>query len=1051
MLQGDDADATAIAAAGARGSVLTNIALINGLQDFLDAMLGGPVTFFDAGNIILGGDGSDIIEGRGGNDLIDGDAWLNVRIEVTGTIDPATGLPYTFDSMEPMISHMLSGEWNPGQLQIVREILSADGPDFDTAAFSSALADYTFTVDGIATAAADLANVGEGHIITVTDNVGTDGVDTVRNIERLQFSDQSLVLAGLNNAPVGLLTISDPTPGEDQPLTVSIAGVTDADNVATAGAIPAPVAYFWQVELVPASGVFTDILIDFAAGEVARASGPTFTPGDGEAGLRLRVRGIYKDANGVLEEVFSAPTAAVANVNDPPVGTVLISDTTPTETQTLTATNAFTDADGVTAAVFAYQWQQSAVGGGGAFTDIVGATNQIFTPTQNQVNRQLRVVVTYTDDNGTNETVTSAATTVVGDFIAANALSETLTGNAGDDLIFGGGGTDTLNGLGGSDTLDGGAGIDNVNGGDGNDVLAGGAGNDVINAGADNDIITYTIGDGADNINGGLGADSLNVTGTAGSNTLNVVFNGTGLTGVGGGTLVDVETVNADLLGGSDALSYGTGTTAAVTVNLATHSASGFASIAGIENVTGGSGNDTLTGDALANALNGGAGNDTLVGGMGSDTLTGGAGNDTASYAGESDAMFIDLATGSARRGAAAAPVEDALVTIENVIGGAGNDSITGSTVANRLEGGAGNDTLVGGAGNDTLLGQGGNDTFTYTTGDGNDTLVDGGDGIDTLSIFGNTVANTLTVAYNGTSITSIASTVASLLNVEHVTADLSDGTDVLSYGTTSANVSVNLGAHTASGFSAISNIENVVGGAGADTLTGDALANILGGGGGNDTLTGGAGTDTLTGDAGNDTFVATVGDGNDTYTGGAGIDTYDLHLTSGRCDVTTTSATSLETGIDTLNNIENVIGSQGNDVISLNGNANVIDGQGGNDIIDAGGSNDVVIGGAGNDTMNGGAGNDTFQFAAGFGNDVINGFDANPNLGQDLLDLSGYVPTVGLDTSITSGTFASHVSIQVVAGNTVVTIDGTESITLNGVNGIGANSVTVTDFLLHL
>ena len=75
----------------------------------------------------------------------------------------------------------------------------------------------------------------------------------------------------------------------------------------------------------------------------------------------------------MLEEVFSAPTAAVANVNDPPVGTVLISDTTPTETQALTATNAFTDADGVTAAVFAYQWQQSAVGGGGTFTDIAGA------------------------------------------------------------------------------------------------------------------------------------------------------------------------------------------------------------------------------------------------------------------------------------------------------------------------------------------------------------------------------------------------------------------------------------------------------------------------------------------------------------------------------------------------------------------------------------------------------------------------------------------------------------------------------------------------------
>ena len=42
------------------------------------------MTFFDGGNIILGGDGSDIIEGRGGDDLIDGDAWLNVRISVRG-------------------------------------------------------------------------------------------------------------------------------------------------------------------------------------------------------------------------------------------------------------------------------------------------------------------------------------------------------------------------------------------------------------------------------------------------------------------------------------------------------------------------------------------------------------------------------------------------------------------------------------------------------------------------------------------------------------------------------------------------------------------------------------------------------------------------------------------------------------------------------------------------------------------------------------------------------------------------------------------------------
>ena len=61
---------------------------------------------------------------------------------------------------------------------------------------------------------------------------------------------------------------------------------------------------------------------------------------------------------------------------------------------------------------------------------------------------------------------------------------------------------------------------------------------------------------------------------------------------------------------------------------------------------------------------------------LGNDVLTGGTGTDTASYADETAAMFIDLATGSARRGSALNPVEDTLVTIENVIGGLGGDSI---------------------------------------------------------------------------------------------------------------------------------------------------------------------------------------------------------------------------------------------------------------------------------------------------------------------------------------------------------------------------------------
>ncbi|MCT9813535.1 hypothetical protein N0K08_23175, partial [Acidovorax sp. Be4] len=110
------------------------------------------------------------------------------------------------------------------------------------------------------------------------------------------------------------------------------------------------------------------------------------------------------------------------------------------------------------------------------------------------------------------------------------------------------------------------------------------------------------VAEGADAVDGGAGLDTLNITGTAAANNLVVVFNGTSLTTVGGGAVVNVESVTANLLGGTDTLNYGA-STAAVTVNLTAGTASGFSSIAGIEIVGTGSGADVLTGNALSNTL----------------------------------------------------------------------------------------------------------------------------------------------------------------------------------------------------------------------------------------------------------------------------------------------------------------------------------------------------------------------------------------------------------------------------------------------------------------
>jgi hypothetical protein len=309
----------------------------------------------------------------------------------------------SFDNMSPLVPLMLNGTYNPGQLQIVREILTATGPDFDTALFSGNRVDYTVVENANGT-------------VTVTDSVaGRDGIDTLSNIERLQFADQSQVLvAGLNAEPVGLLRISDGTPAVGQVLTVLADTVSDADNVASGGAITSPIAFVWQVETNPGSGIFDDIGIAIGGG-LGTATGPTFTVTAAEEGLLLRVRAVYQDAHGVLESVFSAPTAPTAPlggspVNVLPVGTVLISDTTPTLGSDLTATDAFTDVDGTTTSVITHQWQ---VGSGAIFADIAGATGTTFTLTPAQVGRQLRVVASYTDDLGTVERVISAATTVV--------------------------------------------------------------------------------------------------------------------------------------------------------------------------------------------------------------------------------------------------------------------------------------------------------------------------------------------------------------------------------------------------------------------------------------------------------------------------------------------------------------------------------------------------------------------------------------------------------------------------------------------------------------
>jgi Ca2+-binding RTX toxin-like protein len=248
----------------------------------------------------------------------------------------------------------------------------------------------------------------------------------------------------------------------------------------------------------------------------------------------------------------------------------------------------------------------------------------------------------------------------------------------------------------------------------------------------------------------------------------------------------------------------------------------------------------------------------------------------------------------------------------------------------------------------------------------------------------------------------------------------------------------------TLSAYTLGANIEHLgFTGTGNFAATGNALGNAMSGGSGNDVLTGLDGNDFLFGFGGDDGFVATIGDGNDGYFGGDGSDTVDFsQLTAAvTVDLASGSASGTQIGRDNLNAIENVIGGAGGDTINGDNLANVLRGGAGNDTLSGRAGADTLEGGAGDDNMDGGLGADTFLFQSGFGSDLVQGFDANPNNGQDRLDITAL--------GITKDDFSKRVAITDIGSATLVTIDGASDQTIR-LAGIGnSTTVTIDDFLL--
>jgi Ca2+-binding RTX toxin-like protein len=244
--------------------------------------------------------------------------------------------------------------------------------------------------------------------------------------------------------------------------------------------------------------------------------------------------------------------------------------------------------------------------------------------------------------------------------------------------------------------------------------------------------------------------------------------------------------------------------------------------------------------------------------------------------------------------------------------------TITGTSKRDLLIGSAEGETLVGLGGIDDLFGREGDDILRG--GDGAD-LLDGGDGFDI--------------------------------------ADFSDSNVGLRM-----DILARIGQGGYAEGDELESIEGLIGSSKADQLYGTLTANLLEGRGGGDALYGRDGDDTLLGGDGDDFIEG--GLGVDEIDGGAGIDTANYSDATGGVGVSL--ATGLGTGGeadgDTLDGIENLIGSLHADTLEGDDGANFIDGGREDDILRGGGGDDWIVGGRDGDTIEGGAGIDTADYS---------------------------------------------------------------------------------------
>ena len=598
---------------------------------------------------------------------------------------------------------------------------------------------------------------------------------------------------------------------------------------------------------------------------------------------------------------------------------------------------------------------------GGAGSNTLDYSNYTVGVTINLANN------TATGTGGINNINAVAGGTSTDTLIGTNAANTwNITGNNAGDINGTVAFTNVENLTGGGDSdhyvFNDGQGVSGtVNGGAGYNTLDYSAYSTGINVNLANNTATGTGGIG--NINaviGGAASDTLIAANTA--NTWNITGNSAGdingtfaftgmenLTGGGGSdtyVFSDGRSISGtiDGGGGTNKLDY-TAYSTAVTVNLASNTATAVGDFNNIAEVTGGIATDTLIGGNTANTwnitgndagdingvfaftsmenLSGGSGTDSYVFSDGrgvSGAIDGGGGNNTLDYSSYTSARNIVL-TGADANGFAGteASVGNGFSNINDIAGGSSNDTLTGLNAGSTWTIGSNSQYVstrtLAFSGIETLNGGSGVDTFTINTNYSG--TVNGGAGADVFNI-----NNTMTGGLNGG-----AGNDTFRLSDDVTVGSLDGGADtdtliapnvINSWNITGANAgtittSVGSGADIAQSFVSM---ENLTGGAAMDTFNFSAggVDGKVSGGDGNDkfVLSSDANVIDISGDAGYDTVnvnnnitVANdmnidLGDGEISATGNINSTSGDVNLRAST--ITVSSVTANNITLDAIN-----------------------------------------------------------------------------------------------------------------------------------------------------